>query len=192
MPGRQDREAAGRPWATSKVQLTKSKDWRAFEVQTSGLACGMEEEYSWWDQLLAPFGGNGGCCDARDAPVRHQRNTFSCLWNVHMALPSCLLDARVRKAIKRDVRLPNCAMQRNSQVRCHAEQDRGSYDREKHANRSHPMPLAFVPESTPERTTTLAYREQMRLKVEEETARKMRMYVHVSVQFKSTFIFPVA
>lgn len=47
-----------------------------------------------------------------------------------------------------------------------------------------------MPESTPERTTTLAYREQMRLKVEEETARNVRMYVDVLVQLKS-YIFPI-
>jgi hypothetical protein len=30
-------------------------------------------DFAWWDQLLAPFGGAGGCCDARDAPVRAAR-----------------------------------------------------------------------------------------------------------------------
>ena len=53
--------------AAFTVGLPAIRSWiSAFTYNLEG-AMG---DYAWWDQLLAPFGGTGGCCDSRDDHVR--------------------------------------------------------------------------------------------------------------------------
>jgi hypothetical protein len=39
------------------------------EKEREGAAMARGDYHAWWDQLLAPFGGTGGCCDSRDDHV---------------------------------------------------------------------------------------------------------------------------
>jgi hypothetical protein len=57
----------------------------------------------------------------------------------------------------------------------HDKVERGSFPGAT-ANNKRPHPLAFVPESTPERNNALDYRSRMRYRCEKEAPHKLRVY----------------